>query len=147
MRFLAAILLAVVSLSPPSSGKVYSQCELAKELKCVYGFAESSLADWVCLVQHASAYNTTALTVNGGRPRSRNYGLFQITDYYWCESAIGTNECNIACSRLADDDIADDVACAKEIFRRQQFRAWSGWRSYCENKNLSSYTRGCNLTC
>ncbi|XP_018019888.1 lysozyme c-1-like [Hyalella azteca] len=72
----------------------------------------------------------------------------QINDYYWCNSGTGTNDCNINCDKLKDNDIADDVKCAKKIFARHGFNdAWNGWKNNCKGKNLSSYTSGCNLTC
>ncbi|XP_018014658.1 lysozyme c-1-like [Hyalella azteca] len=144
MHFLAAVLLAVISLSASCYGKIYTKCELAKELKCIYGFAQSSLGDWVCLVQHESSFNTAAVGQNKG---SKDYGLFQINDYYWCNSGTGTNDCNINCDKLKDNDIADDVKCAKKIFGRHGFNAWYGWKNNCKGKNLSSYTSGCNLSC
>ncbi|XP_018013227.1 lysozyme c-1-like [Hyalella azteca] len=144
MHSLAAVLLAVISLSASCHGKIYTKCALAKELKCVYGFAQSSLADWVCLVQHESSFNTAAVGQNKG---SKDYGLFQINDYYWCNSGTGTNDCNINCDKLKDNNIADDVKCAKKIFARHGFNAWYGWKNNCKGKNLSSYTSSCSLTC
>ncbi|KAA0193880.1 hypothetical protein HAZT_HAZT003128 [Hyalella azteca] len=118
-------------------GKIYTKCELAKELKCIYGFAQSSLGDWVCLVQHESSFNTAAVGQNKG---SKDYGLFQINDYYCLEYDFRNSE-------LKDNDIADDVKCAKKIFGRHGFNAWYGWKNNCKGKNLSSYTSGCNLSC
>ncbi|XP_018017853.1 lysozyme c-1 [Hyalella azteca] len=149
MRSLAAVLLVVISLSASCQGKVYSRCKLAKELKCVYGFPQSSLANWVCLVQAASSFNTAAVGYYGAiasRPH-KGYGLFQISDYFWCNSGTGMNGCSISCAKLKDNNIADDVKCARKIFGRQGFNAWPGWRNKCNGKNLSSYTRGCKLTC
>ncbi|XP_018011961.1 lysozyme c-1-like, partial [Hyalella azteca] len=148
MRSFAAVLLAVISLSASCHCKIYTRCALARELKCVYGFAQSSLADWVCLVQHESSFNTAAVGRNGGSRPSKDYGLFQINDYYWCNSGTGKNVCNIDCYKLKDNNIADDIKCAKTIFGRGHgFNAWYGWKNKCKGKNLSSYIRGCKLNC
>ncbi|KAA0193879.1 hypothetical protein HAZT_HAZT003127 [Hyalella azteca] len=150
MHSLTAVLLAVISLSASCYGKIYTKCALAKELKCVYGFEQSSLGDWVCLVQHESSFNTAAVGQNKG---SKDYGLFQvnhiiINDYYWCSSAgKGINYCNINCDKLKDNDIADDVKCAKRVYSRHRFYAWNGWKDNCQGKDLSSYISGCNLSC
>jgi hypothetical protein len=37
---------------------------------------------------------------------------------------------------LLNDDISDDVKCAKLIYRRHQFSAWYGWKSKCNGKAL-----------
>ena len=52
-------------------------------------------------------------------------------------------DCNVACSKLIDSNIADDVACAKIIYKRHGFDAWYGWKAKCKGQNLDSYIDGC----
>lgn len=79
---------------------------------------------------------------------SGDYGLFQISKLYWC-SADGYAACGITCSALLDDDIEDDMICARRIYRQHQrisgdgFNAWTVYGYYCKNRNLDSYVEDC----
>uniref|UniRef100_A0A8B9FIM0 lysozyme n=1 Tax=Amazona collaria TaxID=241587 RepID=A0A8B9FIM0_9PSIT len=110
-----------------------------------FGFWPTSfIADWVCLVKHESSYNTKAVNNNGP---SRDYGIFQINSKYWCEdgkTSGSKNACHISCSKFQDDNIEDDIQCAKKIAREANgLTPWYGWRDNCKGKNLSSYVNGC----
>ncbi|KAI8501644.1 hypothetical protein Bbelb_209150 [Branchiostoma belcheri] len=78
----------------------------------------------VCLVEHESGYRTG---VRGGPnwDGSYDHGIFQINDYYWCDDGGPHNDCGVSCSNLRDSNIADDVRCAKLIYQRHGFSAWS----------------------
>ncbi|KAJ7317536.1 hypothetical protein JRQ81_003698 [Phrynocephalus forsythii] len=104
--------LFVALVMPGAEAKVFERCELARELKRS-GF--DKVGDWVCLVEHESRYNTAAINDNG---RSRDYGIFQINSQYWCDDGKtqgSKNMCHISCSKFLDDDIRDDMKCAKLI--------------------------------
>ncbi|KAF2353768.1 Glycoside hydrolase family 22 [Trinorchestia longiramus] len=117
----STFLLVWVLLAATSHARVYTRCQLARAFKCTYRIPTSKLADWVCLVKSESNYNTAAMNTN--RNGSKDYGLFQINDYFWCKSSSGSNGCGIACSKLRDNNISDDVKCAKKIYSRQGFNA------------------------
>uniref|UniRef100_A0A4Q8K2I4 lysozyme n=1 Tax=Liphistius thaleban TaxID=1905330 RepID=A0A4Q8K2I4_9ARAC len=138
---LATVAMSVLFLLRPSSAKVFSKCELAKEL-VRHGMNRADIPNWICLIQHESSFNTRS---KGGPNRNGSYdhGLFQINDNYWCSPPARNNDCKISCSNLRDDNIADDVKCAKLIYRRHKFNAWYGWVNNCKGKNLSGYVRGC----
>ncbi|XP_030049766.1 lysozyme C-like isoform X2 [Microcaecilia unicolor] len=103
-------------------------------------------AQGMCLVHHESGYNTTAVNDNGP---SRDYGIFQINSYLWCNDGqtLGSkNECGINCSSLLNIDIGDDIACAKTVVRKPQgINAWASWRTDCKGRNLSSFVSGCTV--
>uniref|UniRef100_A0A8D2JHZ7 lysozyme n=1 Tax=Varanus komodoensis TaxID=61221 RepID=A0A8D2JHZ7_VARKO len=105
LLFLGLSLLAVLVV-PSAEGKIFQRCELARVLKQhqLEGFVGRKVADWVCLAQHESSYNTAAVHDNG---RSRDYGIFQI-------------------NKLLDDNIADDIACGKQIAR--EARGLTPWK-------------------
>ncbi|XP_073481056.1 lysozyme C-like [Aquarana catesbeiana] len=133
-------------LSYGSEGRKLSKCEFVKIAKSkLNGYAGSSAADWVCLVQHESNFETTAINHNG--KQSTDYGLFQINSKYWChdgKTARATNGCGIECSKLQDDNLEDDIQCAKKIAGQAKgLSPWMGWKSHCKGKNLASYTSGC----
>ncbi|XP_075046065.1 lysozyme C-1-like [Mixophyes fleayi] len=129
-----------------SEGKVYTKCELIRIFK-QRGLAEylgHSLADWVCLAFHESGYNTRLVNNNGP---SRDYGIFQINSKYWCNDGRtprATNGCGLSCQSLLNDDINDDIECAKRVVRdRNGISAWVAWRNKCRGKDLRQYTAGC----
>lgn len=124
-----------------ATSKVYRRCELAKELRDIYGIPENQLATWICIIGHESSYNTSAISEG-----AESYGLFQISREYWCLPR--SRGCGVACSALRDDDIRDDVDCAKRIFEQHQritgngFKAWTLYNSYCK-ANVEKYIRDC----
>uniref|UniRef100_A0A672GQD3 lysozyme n=2 Tax=Salarias fasciatus TaxID=181472 RepID=A0A672GQD3_SALFA len=142
MRSLVFLLLLAVS-----SAKVFERCEWARVLKKygMDGYRGVTLADWVCLSQWESSYDTGATNYNG--LGSTDYGIFQINSRYWCEDGSPTsNGCNIKCSELLSDDVGAAINCAKRVVKDPQgVRAWVAWKRHCENQDLSSYVQGCGV--
>lgn len=150
-----AVICAVAS--PQVSAKKFSKCQLATAL-AKNGIARADLPNWVCLVQSESGSNTA--TVGGpNKNKTKDWGLFQINDGYWCKDGRSGGDCNVNCrcefficcviwwgiinlieciSALIDENIADDVKCAKMIFKRHGYKAWYGWRNKCQGKTLPS---------
>nr|AAL17868.1 lysozyme precursor [Ornithodoros moubata] len=125
-------------------GKVYDRCSLASELRWKYNLPKDQIADWVCIAEHESSFNTAAL----GRPNSdgsQDHGLFQINDRYWCSPPGPHNDCGVSCAALRDDNIDDDVKCIRKIYARHGFSAWVAWKNNCRGKNLSKYVAGCKI--
>lgn len=104
----------------------------------------SQVATWVCIARHESEYNTAA--VNHG---SGDHGLFQISNLFWCSPPGDGYACGLSCSDLEDDDIEDDVICAKRIHREHTrlsgdgFNAWVVYGSHCKGQDLNKYIDGC----
>uniref|UniRef100_A0ABM5FPR7 Lysozyme C, milk isozyme-like n=1 Tax=Pogona vitticeps TaxID=103695 RepID=A0ABM5FPR7_9SAUR len=148
MKTLLAISLLCL-LVAVNEAKKYERCELASTLnkngmKGYYGY---SLGDWLCLAYHESGFNTRAV----GPPNSdgsRDYGVFQINSRWWCSNGQGrtANGCRSSCNAFINDDITDDIRCAKRIVQDpQRMNAWVAWVKHCKGKDLSSWTRGCRL--
>ncbi|XP_075298898.1 lysozyme C-like [Opisthocomus hoazin] len=140
-------LLAFLGLAVPGTeGKTIRRCELVKILRKhgFEGFKGTTIADWICLVKHESNYNTEAYNDNGP---SRDYGIFQINSKYWCNDGKtrgAVNGCRINCSKLLNNNLEDDIKCAKKIAEQARgLTPWYGWKNHCKGKNLSSYVKGC----
>nr|XP_003216710.1 PREDICTED: lysozyme C, milk isozyme [Anolis carolinensis] len=132
-----------------NEAKVYERCELARKLKNSRLDVSSgySIADWVCLAYYESRFNSRAVGPPN-RNGSRDYGIFQINSRWWCSNGKGTtaNGCRSSCSAFTDDDITNDIACAKRIVKDPNgIRAWVAWVKYCQGKNLTRWTQGCRL--
>ncbi|BES99953.1 lysozyme [Nesidiocoris tenuis] len=140
----SSVVFAVVFLAYFVGAKLYDRCELAKVLAQLKAPADQ-ISTWVCIAEHESSLNTSAV----GPPnwdQSRDHGLFQINDRYWC-SPPGS-ACGISCQSLEDDDIVDDWKCAKRIFKAHRlqegngFKAWAVYGPHCSG-DTSSYVEGC----
>ncbi|XP_075161742.1 uncharacterized protein LOC142234476 isoform X2 [Haematobia irritans] len=128
---------------PSKKGKIYKKCELAQELYHTHHLPMDQIPTWVCIAQHESSFNTAAigrLNADG----SADHGLFQISDLYWCShDQYGGKACNIACDKLIDSDISDDVRCIKIIHEEHTgisgdgFNAWAVYKPHCRNRQLS----------
>ncbi|XP_053318729.1 lysozyme C-1-like [Spea bombifrons] len=135
-----------ISIIIGTHGKRYTKCELLKIFKetGLAGYHGYSAANWVCLAKHESDYSTTAINNNGP---SRDYGIFQINSKWWCndgKTSRSKNACGISCQSLLNDNILDDIECAKRIVRDPNgLGAWVAWRNKCKGRNLSQYTAGC----
>ncbi|KAL8164156.1 UNVERIFIED_CONTAM: hypothetical protein K2H54_046913 [Gekko kuhli] len=148
MKFqaLTALLFLLIAAN---EAKTMEKCELAKDLKShgMDGFHGYPLGNWVCMAYHESRYNTNVV----GPPNtdgSRDYGIFQINGKYWCADGVypSKNVCNQPCSSFTNDDITDDIECAKIIVQDpQRMDAWVAWVKHCKGKDLSEWTRGCPL--
>ncbi|CAO2581723.1 Lysozyme C-1 [Lemmus lemmus] len=125
----ALLALGFLLLSVTVHAKVYTRCAFAKILKenGMDGYKGVSLADWVCLAQHESNFNTKATNYNPGG-QSTDYGIFQINSRYWCndgKTPKAVNACGISCSVLLKDDITQAIKCAKRVVSDPQgIKAW-----------------------
>ncbi|CAG9785782.1 unnamed protein product [Diatraea saccharalis] len=106
--------------------KKLTRCQLVHELR-KQKFPEDKLRDWVCLVESESSRRTHVISPPNSNG-SRDHGLFQIYDGYWC------NYSDVP--ELRTDDITKASNCAKKIYKRHGFDAWHGWIIKCKGKNL-----------
>lgn len=125
------------------TGKVYSRCDLARELRYKHNIPKEQIPDWVCIAHYQSNLITSA--VGQGM-----HGIFQISSRNGCLSSGDHNKtCDVLCSKLEDSDITDDVKCIQTIFKEHQhkygngFQAWAAvYEPYCRDQS-SHYTKGC----
>lgn len=86
MKIYSALIFLIVAASF-SQAKVWQMCELARHLHFSHGFNRENLADWICLIQYESSFNSGAV----GGPNSngsRDWGLWQINDKFWCINGL-----------------------------------------------------------
>ncbi|XP_013922285.1 PREDICTED: lysozyme C, milk isozyme-like [Thamnophis sirtalis] len=114
MKALALLFLLIAA----NEAKVYGRCELASLLKRngLDGYYGYSLGNWICMAYYESGFNSRAVGPRN-RDGSRDYGIFQINSRYWCDDNEGptANGCNSPCSAFINDNITEDIACAKRI--------------------------------
>ncbi|XP_028929913.1 alpha-lactalbumin [Ornithorhynchus anatinus] len=132
-------LLLLCVLLVASRARIFQICELSRVLKenATGGFHGVSLEEWLCVIFHESGYDSQALNYYNG---SSSHGLFQINQPYWCDdedsesTEPSVNACQIPCSKLLDDDILDDIECAKKIVKEPKgITAWEAWQPFCND--------------
>ncbi|XP_073836368.1 uncharacterized protein isoform X2 [Musca autumnalis] len=100
------------------------------------------IATWVCIAEHQSSFDTAAVGRHNG-DGSINYGLFQISDRYWCSDVAPQEKaCRLPCTKLMDGDLTDDAACIRTIYEEHMrisgdgFNAWAVYPTRCQNQNI-----------
>uniref|UniRef100_A0A8D0BHX7 lysozyme n=1 Tax=Salvator merianae TaxID=96440 RepID=A0A8D0BHX7_SALMN len=70
----------------------------------------------LCLVLFSSSFDTAHYEYTNGNPY---YGLFHFSGLKWCDNGRHPtqNICKIDCDEFLDDDITDDIECAKIVSR------------------------------
>lgn len=117
---------------------------MARELLTRHNIPKDQIPTWVCIARHESEYNTSAINHDSG-----DHGLFQISHIYWCSPPGNGHACGLPCSSLENDDIEDDIGCAKRIYREHTglsgdgFNAWVAYGIHCKGRNLQEYVKGC----
>ncbi|XP_047115647.1 uncharacterized protein LOC124795620 [Schistocerca piceifrons] len=143
----AVALLLLMAAATPAHARRFGRCELARELRYRHGLPWDQLATWVCIANYESNFDTAAVgRLNGDG--SLDHGIFQISDKYWCSPPGHGWACGISCDRLQDDDISDDVTCARRIHAEHQrlsgdgFNAWTVYRQHCSGGRAGHFLNG-----
>ncbi|XP_066468835.1 lysozyme C, milk isozyme-like [Tiliqua scincoides] len=130
----ACVLVLFCLLIATKEAKVFKKCELYSYLKKLgldrfHGFR---LDHWICLALFSSKFDTAHYEFDGKAPY---YGIFQLSGLIWCSNGrhFSENRCQIDCDRFLDDDITDDVLCAKKVISQniQEMMSWPRYAEYC----------------
>lgn len=127
-------LFLVVLIDGRVAGKILTECEIVQQLQQAR-ISRSDISSWICLMQSESGLNTNLIT-GPKTASSYSYGIFQINSAKWCSRGHSGGICKKRCEDFANDDIRDDIACAKKIQSLEGFKAWDGWVKNCKKKPL-----------
>ncbi|CAO1321986.1 unnamed protein product [Diamesa tonsa] len=122
-----------------SDAKIFKRCELAKELSQNTLIERSFISHWVCLIESESGAETSK--VQEYPNLSTSYGIFQINSKEWCRKGRKGGECGMKCEDFLNEDIKDDIKCAKVIYNRNGFKGWKEWSSRCKNRPLPDVSK------
>ncbi|KAG4071492.1 hypothetical protein HA402_011646 [Bradysia odoriphaga] len=142
-RLVAILILLCTSIT---NAKILDRCELAKLLKNA-DITGDNLYKWVCIGQQVGLDTARNYLSPSG---VGSYGIFQISDEYWCDAKGSGKMCEISCRKLMDDDLRDDIMCALKIYNEHKqrtgdgFSAWIPWMPECKNADMN-YLRECYL--
>ncbi|CAH0406818.1 unnamed protein product [Chilo suppressalis] len=102
MKLLLILVTVVVTVCLQCEAKTFTVCELVHELR-KQKFPENEMRDYqflipeVCLVEMEST-RRTHVTGSPNSDGSKDHGLFQINDRYWCnDSNVPGKECHVTC--------------------------------------------------
>ncbi|XP_076377123.1 uncharacterized protein LOC117223691 [Megalopta genalis] len=134
-QFWLTVAVATALLTPGQvHARILTKCEATHELQRA-GISRTFVSNWICLMENESGMNTNLVT--GPKSASSfSFGIFQINSAKWCSRGHAGGLCNKRCESYADDNIQDDIVCAKMILENEGFKAWSGWVKKCKNKPL-----------
>ena len=106
----------------PTSARVLKCCEAAKELKHtkIPPYLHRS---FICLMKHESNFKTHEKT-GPGHLSSYAYGILQIRSDKYCSAYRRGGICNKKCDDFLDENIQDDIACAKLIQEKEGLKYW-----------------------
>lgn len=106
--------------------KKYKDCDFAEELFIKHDVPLDEVYMHLCIGQSLH----TAHQNHG----SAFLGIYAIGTQWWCGQDTQGGNCNIKCSDLLDDDIADDVACANKILASHGLQGWQKTEADCRKK-------------
>ncbi|XP_078264944.1 lysozyme C-like isoform X2 [Rhinoraja longicauda] len=145
------VFLTLTIILAATSGKIFDKCELARLFKegGLDGFKGHNLKEWVCTAFYESTYDTRAVNINwnSGKALSMDCGIFQINSFWWCldeETPVTKRNCGMSCGDFLDDDLTDDIKCAKSIVTLHPgMKAWVAWTNRCKGQNIDRFVEGC----
>lgn len=140
-KILFAASLLLVLLASLSEAKIFSKCDLAKELG-KNGISRTFYGNWICLANAESGMDTSKVTKLPNLTAS--YGIFQINSKQWCRDGRKGGVCNMKCEDFLDDNITNDIECVKIIQSRLGFNGWPVWVKKCKGQTLPNISN-CNI--
>ncbi|XP_043557550.1 lysozyme C-1/C-2-like [Chiloscyllium plagiosum] len=144
------LLIVLSVLLAVSSAEILSRCQVVKAIKdsVLTKFTHYSVADWVCLADHVSQYNTMEIghETRNGEAWASQYGIFQISSKWWCDDGKTPNSengCGIRCTELLSNNLKPDIECAAKIVASKGMEAWNSWVENCKGKWIKYYSYFC----
>ncbi|XP_037051786.1 uncharacterized protein LOC119085474 [Bradysia coprophila] len=107
--------------------KNFDKCEFATELYRRHQVPVEDIYKHFCIA--SSLHLSTGYNSEHGM-----IGIYGIGNQWWCGQDAPGGGCNVKCSDLLDDDIADDVICANLILSQQGLRAWVKSEAPCKRR-------------
>lgn len=119
-----------VSYTVNSTAKIYTRCELIKELQEKYGLSPEIASKYACIAE-ATGFNTSNIVHHYRKPKESDslgykphYGIFYIGSDWWCNEQEKGGICDIKCDDLLDDDLSNDIECVQRIDLDMNDTAW-----------------------
>eukprot|EP00094_Tigriopus_californicus_P007554 TCALIF_07273-PA protein Name:"Similar to AGAP007347 Lysozyme c-1 (Anopheles gambiae)" AED:0.43 eAED:0.43 QI:85/1/1/1/1/1/4/43/166 len=92
-----------------ANAKIFTQEEVIRALRTQGEIPEEDIAKYVCIACHETRYNSSAIHKDDA------FGLFQLSDDFWCGKGFKGGECEADCYDFTDDHLEDDVQCLTKV--------------------------------
>lgn len=115
-NFLVLLLFLGIFQFSKVQGKNFTVCEIVQELDNLHSIPRDEIYKHLCIV---------GSFIHTGKSYQGFLGMYRIGSEWWCGKNAPGGNCNVTCSDLLDDDIADDVACAQKIIESHGVQG--GW--------------------
>ncbi|KAJ8679757.1 hypothetical protein QAD02_015544 [Eretmocerus hayati] len=138
---LLSILLFYIVSEYSASAKILQLCEAAREIRRST-IGNTWINTFVCLMKSESQFDTSKVT-GPGYKSSYSYGILQINSYEWCNRYRPDGFCKKKCDDFKDDNIQDDLLCAKKIFEKVGFKHWKTFERNCKDPSKLPDTSNC----
>lgn len=123
MELIARIFLLIILSSDLTFSKQFEMCEFVEELYRLHEIPREDIYKHLCIAQ----------SLHTARNARGFLGVYGIGEQWWCKEDEPGGSCNVKCSNLLDDDIADDVQCAGLILLSHGFEGWQVSEDSCRN--------------
>uniref|UniRef100_A0A182JR07 lysozyme n=1 Tax=Anopheles christyi TaxID=43041 RepID=A0A182JR07_9DIPT len=127
----AIVSMCLISLPSLIHAKIYTKCELAKQLTA-NGISRTYQGHWICLAMAVSGLDSSKTTTLPNQ--TANYGIFQINSKDWCRVGYKGGK------YLVTDNITNAIKCSKIIQQQNGFNEWVMWQKKCKGKDLPDIT-------
>lgn len=120
--------------------KVYEICEFVAEISERHNVTRDEMFKHVCIISDPAIRDT--------QHSSGIAGIYGIKKRGWCgkESGEASGGCKIECSKLIDDDLADDVVCVNKILATEGLDGgWDLIEEDCDSQHRETL-RSCYRT-
>lgn len=97
--------------------KIYSKCEFAKSLVRQGITNRNLLGTWTCIAYHESRFNTKAIN-----PDTGDYGILQISHYFWCSDSNIPGE--LTCKFEILMNVIFCILCRQRMWNNVQVFTW-----------------------
>lgn len=128
------LVLWLLSIQHLASATIIPKCTAVQALVKAR-INRSFISHYICIMKYESNFDTSKRTGPGSRC-SYSHGIFQISSDYWCSMYRVGGICKKHCKDFLDDDIRDDIECAKQIADCAGFKKWAKFNTtcrYCQN--------------
>lgn len=125
MKSIKLALLLIMLCFDLASLKRFEQCEFALELLNRHNVSLDKVYMHLCIGN----------SLHTAQDKYSTYvGIYEIGTDWWCGKDSSGGSCNVKCSDLLDDDIADDVECASKMLTMYGLLGWEKTEADCKRK-------------
>lgn len=123
MKLITPVILLITLSFELAYTKQFEICEFVRELYHLHEIPREDIYKHMCIAQ----------SLHTGRERYGFLGIYGIGSAWWCKDDAPGGSCNMRCSNLLDDNIADDVECANFILSTHGFSGWQVSEDHCRS--------------